>query len=174
MTNFVKETFPKAHVYGVDPSSKSIETAKKKFPGIEFSINSDEKEKLAFEAKTFEIIFSAGVFHHIPFEFHAAYTDELFRILKPGGHLVLFELNPLNPLTTFTFKRSPIDQNATMMTPCYSYRLLKKYGKTKTKFYCFYPNMLRWLRFTEPYMTKFPFGALYATIMNRCDSSSNN
>lgn len=167
MTNYVRKTFSKAKVYGVDPSPKSIEEAKSSFEEIHFSINSEEKEDLEFKNGTFDLIFSAGVFHHIPFEKHSSCLHELARILKPDGHLVIFELNPLNPLTVLTFKRNPIDQHAKMMWPWYTQRLAKKIGKSETKYYCFYPKFCSWLRPTEPYLTKLPFGALYATIISR-------
>lgn len=167
MTHFVHTYFPHAHMYGVDPSPKSIETAKKQFDQITFRVSSEESRHLDFDSHVFDIIFSAGVFHHIPFEQHTDYIQELFRILKPGGHLVIFELNPFNPLTMWTFKRNPIDRDATMMRPSYAHRLTKEYGKPRLLFYCFYPKPLNWLRFTEPFMTKIPFGALYATITQK-------
>jgi ubiquinone/menaquinone biosynthesis C-methylase UbiE len=167
MTHFVQGEFPNAKLYGVDPSPKSIETAKSQFRDIDFSLSSEETAKLEFQDSFFDIIFSAGVFHHIPFDKHKGYVEELIRMLKPGGHLILFELNPLNPLTVLTFKRNPIDQHARMMWPIYTSNLAKQYGKTETKFYCFYPKLLSWLRPTEPYMTKVPFGALYATITEK-------
>jgi ubiquinone/menaquinone biosynthesis C-methylase UbiE len=167
MTYFVQQEFPKAKLYGIDPSPKSLEKAKSQFHKIIFSLSSEETAKLEFKDHFFDIIFSAGVFHHIAFDKHNGYVQELIRILKPGGYLILFELNPLNPLTVLIFKRNPIDQHAKMMWPHYTSCLTKKFGKTKTKFYCFYPKPLSWLRFTEPYITKVPFGALYATITTK-------
>lgn len=167
MTHYVKKSFPKAALFGVDPSPKSIEKARTSFDQITFSVNSDEHPQLNFKTHFFDLIFSAGVFHHISFKNHDDYLQELIRILKPGGHLVIFELNPLNPLTVLTFKRNPIDRHAKMMSPSYTKRLVEKYGKSHFKFYCFYPKMLSWLRLTEPYLTKVPFGALYATITRK-------
>lgn len=167
MTHSVKNHFPKAELFGVDPSPKSIEEAQRNFNGITFSVNSDEYPQLDFKTYFFDLIFSAGVFHHIPFQNHDGYLQELIRILKPGGYLVIFELNPLNPLTVFTFKRNPIDRYAKMMSPSYTKHLTQKYGKSKTKFYCFYPKIFGWLRPTEPYLTKVPFGALYATLTQK-------
>jgi hypothetical protein len=33
-----------------------------------------------------------------------------------------------------------------------------------TKYYCFYPRVFKYLRWTERFMTKIPVGALYAVI----------
>jgi SAM-dependent methyltransferase len=92
---------------------------------------------------------------------------EIVRILKPGGVFVIFELNPLNPLTVRTFRRNPIDQDATMLKPWYAYNLTNKFGTSTIKFYCFFPKFFAWLRPLEKFLTKFPFGALYAMILKK-------
>lgn len=165
MTNFVSNILPNAQLYGVDPSYDSISVAQKNYPHLKLSVSYEEKYDLDFSYNYFDIIFAAGAFHHIPFEHHTGFYKELFRILKPNGAIVTFELNPFNPLTYITFKRNPIDQHATMLKPWYAYCLGKAWARKRSlKFYCFYPNVLRGLRFTEKYLTKFPIGALYATI----------
>lgn len=167
MTSFVQKNFPLARLYGIDPSPKSIHAAQKQFQDISFSISSEESPRLSFENEFFDLIYSAGVFHHIPFTRHEEYVEELVRCLKPSGYLVIFELNPFNPLTVLTFKCNPIDQNAKMMRPKYTMDLVQKYGKTDTKYYCFYPKFLSYLRPLERFMTKIPFGALYATLTQK-------
>lgn len=165
MTNYVSSYFPQAIVYGVDPSEKSTESAQQKFNHIQFSTNSTEDSHLLFDNETFDIIFSAGTFNHVDFNHHNNYLKELVRILKRDGCIVLFELNPLNPLTVITFKRNPIDKSTKMLTPWYAYNLVKKHGKTEIKFCCFFPKIFKLFRPAERLLTKLPFGALYATIM---------
>lgn len=161
MTHCVKKFFAHAKLYGVDPSAKSIQEARNNFSDITFLTNSTNSTNLDFYDNTFDLIFSAGTFHHIPFEMHNDYLAELMRICKPSGYLVIFELNPLNPLTVLTFKRNPIDRDAKMLTPWYSYYLGKKYGKTAVHFICFFPKFLERLRWFERFLTKLPLGALY-------------
>lgn len=167
MTNYVTHYFPDATVFGVDPSGKSIEVAQKSFSHIRFSVSSDESTDLTFENNFFDIIYAAGAFHHIPFNLHDGYMESLKRILKPNGFLVMFELNPLNPLTVRTFKRNPIDINAKMLSPWYAYRLAKKSGTPSLKFYCFFPRFMKFFRWSECMLTKVPFGALYAIIIKK-------
>ncbi len=167
MTAFVAEEFPLATVFGVDPSSDSIKEAQEQFPKIKFALNYDEKPDLDFQDNQFDIVFAAGAFHHIPFERHHGYLKEIFRVLKPDGCFVIFELNPFNPLTVRTFKNNVIDQNATMLKPKFTQKLVKScapHGNIIVKFYCFYPRILKYLRWTERFMTMIPFGALYAVI----------
>lgn len=167
MTSFVAHEFPLAKVYGVDPSPASIKEAQEQFKHITFSVNYEDKPNLDYQDNFFDVIFAAGAFHHIPFEYHQGYLKEIFRILKPNGYFVMFELNPFNPLTVRTFKRNPIDQNATMLTPYYAKNSIKdclSTAKVSVKFYCFYPKILKYLRWTEKFMTMIPMGALYAVI----------
>jgi ubiquinone/menaquinone biosynthesis C-methylase UbiE len=165
MTSFVQHEFKNATMYGIDPSSDSIGVAQETFPHIKFSTS--QGLKIDFEDNFFDLIYAAGTFHHIPFEDHDAYVQEILRVLKPGGIFVLFELNPWNPATVYIFNRNPIDQNATMMPKSYSVQLLKKFNTVTTKFYSFYPGFLGWLRPTERFMTKIPFGALYACLAEK-------
>ncbi|MGE4168422.1 MAG: class I SAM-dependent methyltransferase [Candidatus Babeliales bacterium] len=165
MTQHVQSLFPHATVYGVDPSPKSVQDAQTKFPSIKFSVNSDSNTKLDFESNSFDLIFTAGTLHHIPFSMHAGYMQELMRIVKAGGSIVIFELNPLNPLTVYTFKTNPIDYNAKMLTPWYAYNLAKKYSKPSIKFICFFPKFLKFLRPLEALFSKIPAGALYSIII---------
>jgi len=165
MTSYAKKFFSHADVVGVDPSGKSIDYAQRQHPHITF-LETDGRT-LSFDDATFDVIFAAGAFHHIPFEDHDMHMKEVFRVLKPGGHFVMFELNSYNPLTVYTFKRNPIDQHATMMKPTYGYNLVKKYGSADLKYYCFFPKFLGALRSMEPYMTKLPIGALYAVISSK-------
>lgn len=164
MTSFIKGLLPQAQVFGVDPSSESIEVATMAYDTITFSVSG---ETLDFPDQQFDLVIAAGAFHHIPFQEHRNYMQEINRILKRTGIFVMFELNPFNPLTVITFKRNPIDAHARMMFPGYAQRLLKPYGTVTTNFYCFFPHWLRTLRVFEPYMTKIPCGALYASIMRK-------
>ena len=167
MTACVAHYLPKATVYGVDPSPESVKTAQEQFPTIHFSTNYDEKSDLDFKDGMFDVVFAAGAFHHIPFEKHVGYLKEIFRVLKPDGAFVMFELNPFNPLTVHTFKRNVIDQHANMLKPKHARTIVKSLMSSysvKTKFYCFYPHFLKYLRWTERFMTKIPFGALYAIV----------
>jgi ubiquinone/menaquinone biosynthesis C-methylase UbiE len=165
MTSFVQHEFKNASMYGTDPSSESIEVAQETFGHINFGTSFGLK--IDFEDNFFDLIYAAAAFHHIPFEDHETYVKEILRVLKPGGTFVLFELNPWNPVTRYIFKRNPIDQNATMLPKNYSVHLLKDFNKVITKFYSFYPGFLGWLRPTERYMTKIPFGALYACLAEK-------
>lgn len=162
---YLRQYLPKAKLFGIDPSPKSIEYAQTHYEGIEFSDLLDQT--LPYATASMDLVLAAGVFHHIPFDEHQAYVREIYRILKPGGIFAMFELNPYNPLTVYVFKTTPIDFNARMLYPTYAKRLLQFYGKTENKFYFFFPAFLKRVRFFERYLTKLPLGALYVTLATK-------
>ncbi len=165
MTLEVKKLFPNTSLYGVDPSSESIDLAKKTVP-TGFFYTSGGTTLSFFESNMFDVIYCAGVFHHIPFNEHADYFKELYRLLRQGGLLVLFELNPLNLGTQFIFIGHPMETNAKMLTPWYAKKITQTMYR-ETIFYCFFPKFLRFLRPIEKWLTKLPFGGLYATIAQK-------
>jgi ubiquinone/menaquinone biosynthesis C-methylase UbiE len=170
MTYFVSKYLPHATVYGVDPSPDSVKVAQENYPNLKLTVNYDEKPDLDFHDAHFDIVFAAGAFHHIPFKNHEGYLKEIFRVLKPDGSFVMFELNPLNPLTQLTFRRSPVEANAKMLLPSYGKRMLQKHKDNRSisrKFYFFFPRFLRWLRPLEKFLTKIPFGGLYAVVIKK-------
>src|SRR3989338_5944439 len=136
MTNEMRTLFPYSQLYGVDPSQESIEIAQKQYPSIRFKAS--EENLSNFSDNTFDLIYCSSVFHHIPFDRHNFYIQELKRILSQTGILVIFELNPLNPGTTYVFNRNPIDKNAKMLTPWYATKLAAPIGKTSCLFYGFF------------------------------------
>jgi len=162
MASYVSKLFPQAKIKGIDISQESIYCAKKKFPTINFYCTENLNEK-----NSYDLIYSAGVFHHIEFKNHKNILKKIFNNLKINGYFVLFELNPYNILTRRTFKKCPIDKNATMLSPKYSNDILLKFGKISTKYYFFFPAFLKVIRPIEKYLTKIPIGALYATIVQK-------
>jgi len=105
---FIEKDISSYNYTGVDISEKSIEEAKKKqlkncnfqkYDGIH----------IPFEDEKFDLIFVSCVFHHIEIKNHLLIFKELYRVLKKDGKLVIFEHNPLNPLTLKTVHDCPFD-----------------------------------------------------------------
>ncbi|MBU1007692.1 class I SAM-dependent methyltransferase [Candidatus Dependentiae bacterium] len=167
MTSYVQKQFVKAKIFGTDPSHLSIERATKQYPKITFS--QLKENKIDYQTNTFDLVYAAGVFHHIDQQEHECFYSQIMRVLRPGGRFVLFELNPYNPLTQITFRRCPIDKNATMISTRSAKKLLSQAGETKTIYYCFFPAFLKKLRALEKYLTWLPLGALYASIVKKED-----
>lgn len=165
MTYEVQRQFPKSEIHGVDNSPESIKIAEKNYPDIKYHLSTDNLKM--FQKNQFDVLLATHVFHHILFEQHKHYIKEITRILRPGGILVFYELNPLNPGTWYIFKDHPMEKNATMLKPWYSKKLLKPYGKTTFLSYSFFPSILKMFRPIEPYLAKIPFGGLYTIILQK-------
>lgn len=165
MTKEVQSLFPKSEVHGVDPSSEIIDLARQLCPQALFQTSN--KKLNIFGNKKFDIIFSAMVFHHIPFDEHKHYIKEINSILSPNGIFVLLELNPFNPMAQYIINTASIDVNAHMLMPWYTTKLLKPYGKVSRKYNAFVPPFLRRLTYLEKYLTSIPLGAFSTTILEK-------
>lgn len=110
-----------------------------------------------------DCVFTACVFHHIPELQHLASLKEIRRILKPGGHFVLFEHNPLNPLTRLAVARCPFDEDAILIDGREMQRRFRAAGFADVSLrYClFFPRPFGFLRPLEHYMGWLPAGAQY-------------
>ncbi len=165
MTAYVQQKFANAQVFGTDISHNSIAYATKKHPHISFSMT--QNNTITYPANKFDLVYAAGVFHHIPLTEHQKFISQIMQVLKPGGYFVLFELNPYNPLTQKTFKQCPIDKKATMLSSRYAKNLLQPYGSVTTKYYFFFPSFLKKIRPIEKFLSRLPIGALYAIILKK-------
>jgi trans-aconitate methyltransferase len=73
----------------------------------------------------YDLIFSEGVFHHIPHDEHKNLLMELFALLNPNGKLVVWEHNPLNPFTRKIVNDCTFDQDAVLIYPYF----MKRYAE---------------------------------------------
>ena len=159
---FLKSCFPDAEIFGIDTSAKSIKAAK----GMQLNnvfFSTSESSVLPFEDNYFDLIYSNGTFHHMEHKNHIMIFKQLFRILRDGGDLFIFENNPHNPLVIKAMKNNPIDKNANVVYPKLLIKILKNadFQFNTVNYYFFYPKWLKFLRFTEKYIRWFPLGAQY-------------
>jgi len=155
--------FPRAEIIGVDTSENSILLARDNYSFDESISFHQIKQSLNFDEATFDAIFSSCVFHHIPHDLHMYWLGELYRVLKPGGVLMVYEHNPFNPLTRYVFNTSEIDRGAHMIS---SHSLEKKFLDSHFLiegifFRVFFPKFFSNLLFLEKWLKKFPIGAQY-------------
>src|SRR5581483_6716498 len=82
-----------AEVYGLDVTDRAIELARSRFAliGLDGTFIRNDGATIPFESGTFDVVCSLGVLHHIPDP--APVVAELFRVLKPGGRLVVMLYN---------------------------------------------------------------------------------
>ena len=163
-----KSSFSEADLVCIDISQRSLDLGEARFPGVARSVKL-EGSFLPFEAHSFDVVFSACVFHHIPHEQHVDWLSELYRVTRPGGLLSVFEHNPFNPLTQHAVNTCPFDANARLIRAgqlrerC----LAAGWSRLRVRFHVFLPRMMAILRPAERWLTRVPLGAQYSLIAIR-------
>jgi SAM-dependent methyltransferase len=159
------KAFPGARLVGLDVSQNSLDLADRRFPGVAELVRYDGI-KAPFEDGSFDLIFSACVFHHIDAAEHRQIFAELHRLLRPGGQMVIFEHNPLNPATRHIVATCPFDENAVLINAPKLKRsqLDAGFPKVQIAYTAFFPGALRALRPLEPLLEGCPLGAQYCTL----------
>lgn len=79
---------PNCSFFGTDYNSKSIKWCSKNIPNINFSKN-NLLPPLNFENNQFDIIYGISIFTHLSKDNHHSWINELHRVLKKGGILLL-------------------------------------------------------------------------------------
>jgi tRNA (uracil-5-)-methyltransferase TRM9 len=90
LAGFLENTFQE--YVGVDVSQKLIDAGREKYNrnNIKFLKIDPFADKLPFADNSFDIIFSIAVFHHFPGkEYRLQVAKELYRVMRPGGKLVV-------------------------------------------------------------------------------------
>jgi len=82
-------------VFGIEPSARMTDYARRKAARRRLAIDFQPGviEKLAFPDQTFDVVLCVVVFHHMPDEAKRQGLDEIARVLKPGGRLLVVDSN---------------------------------------------------------------------------------
>jgi SAM-dependent methyltransferase len=117
-----------------------------------------------------DLIVISSVLHHVaPAERNAVYA-ELHRLLKPGGEVVVFEHNPLNPVTRYVVAHTPIDANAILLGAGEASAGLTQAGfvAPRCNYIMFAPPRLGALaRLVDRLLFWLPLGAQYAVLARK-------
>ena len=143
-------------VDGYDTSAESLRLARTRAPGARFF---ERVEAIPTEHYGAAVL--ANVLHHVP----PADRPRLLRTaaakVAPGGRLIVFEHNRLNPITRRVVSACPFDDGASLLYPWELKRLLRAAGLSAVAldFIVFFPKILRAARPLEPFLAWLPLGA---------------
>ncbi|MBB5782595.1 class I SAM-dependent methyltransferase [Nonomuraea jabiensis] len=84
---------PSGHVTGVDPSPAMIEYASRHAPANCTYVEGSGQD-LPFPDGSFDLVISSLAVHHIPAEARPEALRQMFRVLRPGGRLLIAEFRP--------------------------------------------------------------------------------
>jgi len=156
---FLQAAFPGANVEGSDISAASLEIARRDNPGVNFFLEKGHLDAV----EPVDLIFVAGVFHHIPPPLREEVARKLFARLTPRGELCVFEHNPYNPVTRRIVDNCPYDEDAVLLKPVELKSLFRKASlSVQSTAYClFVPPKLSALAWLENGLGWLPLGGQY-------------
>jgi SAM-dependent methyltransferase len=150
---------PYGTVVGADVSFQMLRQGSR---GVDLVVQ--EPFDLPFVSGSFDAVFASCVYHHVQAADHARHLQELSRVLRPGGLVVVFEHNPLNPITRCIFNRAIVDRGCAMIPRRRLVELFHTVGlrEVRHKYVLFVPQVLSTaLGFLEPRLARLPFGGQY-------------
>jgi len=146
-----------SRVHGFDPSARSVAAARDRAPQAHFS-----SDLVEVPDGHFGLLVMSGVLHHVhPSEREAVLRSAMRKLRARDGLLVVFEHNPLNPLTRRAVAMCPFDDDAILLWPWQALALLRRSGlrDVRLQFIVFLPRVLAALRWLEPHLGAVPLGA---------------
>ena len=101
--------------------------------------------------------------HHVPPAGWSGFAAEMYRVVKKGGLAVVFEHNPLNPLTRIAVSRCEFDKDAVLL---HRRKLKKIFIDTKLSiagkaYIVFFPFKSKVFRNAENILGWLPLGAQF-------------
>ncbi|WP_379922484.1 class I SAM-dependent methyltransferase [Erythrobacter sp. R86502] len=161
----LQREFPQSHVTALDVSSRSLSHCEARAIRPIDAVCYDGNT-LPFDTGTFDLAFTACVFHHIPAADHIRLLADIRRTLSPQGRFVLFEHNPWNPATRHAVSNCPFDANAVLISAPEMQRRFKAAGFTEIsmRWTLFFPAFLAPLRPLERLLGWLPLGAQYVLV----------
>ena len=113
-------------LHGVDTATETIKRAATNNPTVRYQ--SYDGRSLPFPDASVDLAFAINVVHHVPQGERPAFAVELRRIVRPDGLVVVFEQNPLNPLTRLAVSRCEFDKGVVLLSQQSLTRLLTGAG----------------------------------------------
>ncbi|MFC7382412.1 methyltransferase domain-containing protein [Sphaerisporangium rhizosphaerae] len=114
---------PGGHVTGLDPSPAMVEYARRRAPGnCDYVVGGGQD--LPFPDGSFDLVVSSLAVHHIPIGDRPEALRQMFRVLRPGGRLLIAEFRPptgrlaghlIGLLTASAMRHSPAELLGTLI-----------------------------------------------------------
>ena len=161
---YLHKYFPQSDLFATDVSNKSLDHVRQTHA---FARVLNDKE---IDGLTFDLIFVAGVFHHIAPTERQAVIQRLEGLLSDRGKLCIFDHNPYNPVTRRMVSTCPFDEDAVLLTRQELCGLLtdQTHLSVQARNYClFFPEPLKALAPLERLLGWLPLGGQYYVVAGR-------
>jgi SAM-dependent methyltransferase len=154
-----------AQAMGCDPSQEMISQSAS-FPRR----HQPSLSQLPFEDATVDFVTAVCVYHHVHGAARVSISEEIWRVLAPGGLCCIIEHNPLNPFTRAIVRRCPVDVNAELLTAKETSTIVVSAGfvEPAVDYFLYFPeslfNRAGWM---EKMLSSVPFGGQYALMARK-------
>jgi len=92
-------TWPKGSALGIDPSPSILDHARRVAEAGNCSFATGVAESLEAEDESFDVVASSLMLHHLPHDLCGKAVAEMYRVLRPGGRLLIADFRPpTNPV----------------------------------------------------------------------------
>jgi SAM-dependent methyltransferase len=148
-------------LHGVDVSGGAVAEAAAANPWAEYA--SYDGRSLPFDDDRFDLAFAICVLHHVDPPDRPAFTEEVARVVRPGGLVVVIEHNPINPLTRLAVARCDFDEGVELVPRKEARTLFAGGGLRPVEhpYVLFFPWRGKPFRSVERGLTWLPLGAQY-------------
>lgn len=103
-------------IVALDPFAQMLEQLQQRRPEITTVVA--EGEAIPYPDASFDLTYNVAVLHHIAEPERVRRTlQEMVRVTRPGGRIVIWDHNPLNPYWPWLMRRVPQDSGAERLVP---------------------------------------------------------
>ena len=164
--SYLAEISEYCEVYGYDISPESLKIAERENPNAHIITSEQELEEYS---ESFDLIFIAGVYHHIAVGLRESITTNIRKLLKDDGKLVIFEHNPYNPVTRHLVNTCEFDADAVLLEKSELIKLFvdNNFTKRSDGYALFFPPKLKKLNFLEKYLKRLSLGGQYYVLFDK-------
>jgi SAM-dependent methyltransferase len=156
-----------ASVSGCDPAASAIARAAQDNCWAHYRVSNGDA--IPWPDGAFDTALAVCVFHHVPPVAWASLLNEMARVTRFGGLVVIIEHNPWNPATRLAVSRCEFDRDAVLINAAEARRLLRAapLSGVESRHFLLLPIAAFWARQIESTLSATPAGAQYAAFGTR-------